>query len=67
MYPKGTKIYDQFGELYATLTVDVVQGDPFLLEQFEFHQHFLLPPQEGDTISDPLRKMSEGRPYPPKE
>lgn len=66
MYTKGTKIYDELGELYATLTMDVNRGDHLFLEQFEFHQHFLIPPQSGDTIPDPIQQIMRGNPYLPK-
>lgn len=67
MYSKGTKIYDSDGRLYATLTMDVEVDDPILIEQFEFHQNFLLPVEDGDPIPDPIWKFAQGEGYKPKD
>lgn len=67
MYPKGTRIYDELGELYATLAVAVAEGDYVFPEQFEFHQTHLLPPEAGEPIPDPICKFVEGEPYKPKD
>lgn len=67
MYSKGEKIYDSGGRLYATLRVDVKFNDPIFVEQFEFHQSFLKPVEDGDPIPDPIWKFAIGEPYKPKD
>lgn len=66
MYPKGTKIYDYAGELYATLTKDVFWGDAVWPDVFEFHQAGVSV-KEGDPIPDPVWKLVIGEPYKPKD
>ena len=67
MYSKGTKIYDSDGRLYATLTMDVEVDDPIFIEQFEFHQNFLVPVKDGDPIPDAIWKFAQGEGYEPKD
>lgn len=66
MYTKGTKIYDEVGRLYATLTRDVFVDDPIFPEQFEFHQEGVSV-ETGDPIPDPIWKFSQGEGYKSQE